>query len=139
MEKTAYILEVLICSGLFLGLYRWLLAGKVSFRICRAYIVTAMYAAVLIPAMDIPLYTSPKNHLGTESLITATGNLLWKGPDKDPDNAGYRASADISGSGTAMLQNAQVPLPGQGMVPKCTLSCSTPMHSLPPDCCCSLP
>lgn len=111
MEKTAYILEVLICSGLFLGLYRWLLAGKVSFRICRAYIVTAMYAAVLIPAMDIPLYTSPQNCLGTESLITAAGNILRKGPDKDPDNVDYRASADVSGSGSAMLQNAQVPLP----------------------------
>lgn len=111
MEKTVYILEALICSGLFLGLYRRLLAGKVSFRICRAYIVTAMYAAVLIPALDIPLYNSPQNHLTTENLITVTGNLLRENLRKDPDSTDSMAAADAYGSVSAMPQNAQVPLP----------------------------
>ena len=51
-----YILEVLICSGLFLVLYRWLLAGKVGYRICRTYIVGTMLLAAVIPALDVPLY-----------------------------------------------------------------------------------
>ena len=56
MRIIEYILEVLICSGLFLMLYRWLLAGKVSYRICRAYIVGTMLLAAAIPALDVPLY-----------------------------------------------------------------------------------
>ena len=56
MKIMEYILEVLICSGLFLMLYRWLLAGKVSYRICRAYIVGTMLLAAAIPALDVPLY-----------------------------------------------------------------------------------
>ncbi len=56
MRIIEYILEVLICSGLFLVLYRWLLAGKVSYRICRAYIVGTMLLAAAIPALDVPLY-----------------------------------------------------------------------------------
>lgn len=56
MRTIEYILEVLICSGLFLMLYRWLLAGKVSYRICRAYIVGTMLLAAAIPALDVPLY-----------------------------------------------------------------------------------
>ena len=56
MKAIEYILEVLICSGLFLVLYRWLLAGKVSYRICRAYIVGTMLLAAVIPVLDVPLY-----------------------------------------------------------------------------------
>ena len=56
MKTVEYIIEVLICSGLFLVLYRWLLAGKVSYRICRAYIVGTMLLAAAIPALDVPLY-----------------------------------------------------------------------------------
>ena len=56
MKAIEYIIEVLICSGLFLVLYRWLLAGKVSYRICRAYIVGTMLLAAAIPALDVPLY-----------------------------------------------------------------------------------
>ncbi len=57
MKTVEYIIEVLICSGLFLVLYRWLLAGKVSYRLCRAYIVGTMLLAALIPALDVPLYS----------------------------------------------------------------------------------
>ncbi|HIZ86387.1 MAG TPA: M48 family metalloprotease, partial [Candidatus Coprenecus stercoravium] len=56
MKIIEYILEVIICSGLFLVLYRWLLAGKVSYRICRIYIIGTMLLAAVIPALDVPLY-----------------------------------------------------------------------------------
>ena len=51
-----YIFELIVCSGLFLVFYRWLLAGKVSFRICRAYIMITMALAVIIPILNVPLY-----------------------------------------------------------------------------------
>ncbi len=58
MTAIRYIIEVIICSGLFTVFYRWLLARKVSFRLCRAYILTTVVLAMAIPAMNVPLYTS---------------------------------------------------------------------------------
>lgn len=74
MRIIEYILEVLICSGLFLMLYRWLLAGKVSYRICRAYIVGTMLLAAVIPALDVPLY--PPSRPSATSGIT----IFQEGP-----------------------------------------------------------
>lgn len=57
MNIAGYMLEVLICSGVFLVAYRYLLAGKVAFRLCRAYIVATMLLSAVIPALDIPVYS----------------------------------------------------------------------------------
>ncbi|MBQ8500398.1 MAG: peptidoglycan DD-metalloendopeptidase family protein, partial [Bacteroidales bacterium] len=51
--------EVIVCSGLFLALYRWLIAKKVAFRMCRAYLIITMLLSAAIPAMNVPVYTSP--------------------------------------------------------------------------------
>ena len=59
MNTVGYIIEVLISSGLFLALYRWLLAGKVRYMICRAYIVGTMLLAAVIPLFDVPMYSPP--------------------------------------------------------------------------------
>ena len=58
MAAIRYIIEVIICSGLFTVFYRWLLARKVSFRLCRAYILATVALAIAIPAMNVPVYTS---------------------------------------------------------------------------------
>ena len=58
MSVISFIVESLICSGLFLVLYRWMLAKKVGFRICRAYLTVTMVLSVTIPIMDVPLYPS---------------------------------------------------------------------------------
>lgn len=84
MKTVEYIIEVLICSGLFLVLYRWLLAGKAGYRLCRAYIVGTMLLAALIPALDVPLYSpAPESAAeGTAVLHEFRGNLL-------PEDGGY--------------------------------------------------
>ena len=58
MSIISFIVESLICSGLFLVLYRWLLAKKVSFRLCRAYLTVTMVLSVTIPVMEVPIYPS---------------------------------------------------------------------------------
>ena len=58
MSVLSFIVESLICSGLFLVVYRWMLAKKVSFRLCRAYIVVSMLLSVIIPLMEVPIYPS---------------------------------------------------------------------------------
>ena len=60
MSVISFIVESLICSGLFLVLYRWMLAKKVGFRICRAYLIVTMVLSVAIPLMEVPLYQSEK-------------------------------------------------------------------------------
>ena len=60
MSVLSFIVESLICSGLFLVLYRWMLAKKVSFRLCRVYLIVTIVLSVTIPMMDVPLYPSEK-------------------------------------------------------------------------------
>ena len=57
MQAVRYIFETMICSGIFLALYRLVLAGKVRHRVCRAYIVGTMLLSAVIPALNVPLYT----------------------------------------------------------------------------------
>ena len=68
MSAIRYIIEVIVCSGLFLVAYRWLLARKVSFRLCRAFILTSMLLAVAIPAMNIPVF--PEKSFKTQTALT---------------------------------------------------------------------
>ena len=63
MSALRYIIEVIVCSGLFMVFYRWLLAGKVSFWICRAYIMVTMALALIIPMMNG--IESPDEAMGT--------------------------------------------------------------------------
>ena len=58
MSVISFIVESLICSGLFLVLYRWMLAKKVSFRLCRIYLIVTMLLSVTIPVMEVPIYPS---------------------------------------------------------------------------------
>ena len=60
MSVISFIVESMICSGLFLVLYRWMLAKKVGFRMCRAYLIVTMVLSVAIPLMEVPLYPSEK-------------------------------------------------------------------------------
>ena len=57
MLTLKYIIEVIICSGLFLVFYRWMIARKVGFRLCRIYLMVTMLMSAAIPAMDVPVYT----------------------------------------------------------------------------------
>ena len=57
MDTLEYIIEVTVCSGLSLALYRWFISGKAGYRTCRLYILTAMTASSEIPAVDLPVYS----------------------------------------------------------------------------------
>ena len=51
-----YIIEIFLCSGLFLLLYRWLIVRKVNYAFCRIYLIVAMLLSVTIPVLNVPLY-----------------------------------------------------------------------------------
>ncbi len=68
MTTIGYILELIICSGIFLVVYRWLLAKKVSYGMCRAFILTSMLLAAAIPAMNIPVF--PEKATTQQTVLT---------------------------------------------------------------------
>ena len=68
MDAIHYIIEVIICSGLLLVAYRWLLAKKVRFGLCRAFIIISMLMAVAIPAMNVPLF--PEKTIVQQRVLT---------------------------------------------------------------------
>ena len=76
MSEIKYILEVIVCSGLFLVAYRWLLAKKVNFSLCRAFIMASMLIAVAIPAMNIPLF--PEKTLSQQGALTGFDFLVME-------------------------------------------------------------
>ena len=51
-----YIIELFLCSGLFLLLYRWIIVRKVNYGFCRKYLVIAMFLSATIPVFNVPLY-----------------------------------------------------------------------------------
>ncbi|MDE5621794.1 MAG: hypothetical protein K2I59_02225, partial [Alistipes sp.] len=53
-----YLLETLFCSGLLMAFYRLLLVRKVSFAWCRRYLVAAVVLSVVLPALEIPVYSA---------------------------------------------------------------------------------
>lgn len=92
MQVLGYIVGTLVCSGLFLVAYRWLLAGKVGYRMCRAFILASMALAALIPALDVPLYDPARlQAIFPPALEGEYGPSLFGMP------------ADAAVSGTAML------------------------------------
>ena len=102
MKTVEYIIEVLICSGLFLVLYRWLLAGKVGYRLCRAYIVGTMLLAALIPALDVPLYSPAPEPAAEETAVLHEfrGSLL-------PEDWGYGGATAEDAAATSRKTSAK--------------------------------
>lgn len=98
-----YLLEVLFCSGLLLGLYRLLLVRRIPYRACRRYLVAAMVAAAVIPALNIPLYPADTVFYPLP-LIEAPAEAVL--PAQDAATAGPAADADV---GTLAAEASVVP------------------------------
>lgn len=56
-EPYLYIIESLVCSGLFLGFYRLLIMKATGFRANRIFLLLAMMGACAIPLLQIPVWT----------------------------------------------------------------------------------
>lgn len=100
-----YLLEVLFCSGLLLGLYRLLLVRRIPYRACRRYLVAAMVVAAVIPALNIPLYPADTVFYPLP-LIEAPAEAVL--PTRDAATAGSAADADV---GTLAAEASAVPGP----------------------------
>ena len=105
MSVIRYIIEMIICSGLFLVAYRWLLAKKVGFGLCRAFIVMSMLLAVAIPAMDVPVF--PEKTLSQQGVLTGFDFLVMELDDAVPmDPEVEMHEAENMGAETAPVPKA---------------------------------
>lgn len=107
-----YLLEVLFCSGLLLGLYRLLLVRRIPYRACRRYLVAAMVVAAVIPALNIPLYPAdtvfyplPLIEAPAEAVLPAR-DAATAGPAADA--AGAVAAEASAAPGAASADRAAV-------------------------------
>ena len=107
MQVLGYIVGTLVCSGLFLVAYRWLLAGKVGYRMCRAFILASMALAALIPALDVPLYDPAR--------LQAVFPPALEG-EYGPSLFGLPADAAVSGAAMLPDGNTADALPDAGTV-----------------------
>ncbi len=58
-ELLTYLAETSICSGVLYAVYVVLLERRTPFRWCRAYLLATVCAALVIPALRIPVWPAP--------------------------------------------------------------------------------
>ncbi|MBQ4127610.1 MAG: M56 family metallopeptidase [Alistipes sp.] len=56
MSVTLYILEFVLCSAVFVALYKLFIEGRVSYRYSRIYLVLSMVFSAVVPMLELPLY-----------------------------------------------------------------------------------
>jgi len=56
MSVTLYILEFVLCSAVFVALYKLFIEGRVSYRYSRIYLVWSMVFSAVVPMLELPLY-----------------------------------------------------------------------------------
>lgn len=68
-EPYLYIIESIVCSGLFLAIYRLCVVRHTAFRVNRLFLLLAMVGACTIPLLQIPVWSS-------ETMVV-TLPLIW--------------------------------------------------------------
>lgn len=67
-----YLIEQLLCSGLFYALYKILFEGRIPHRAARIYLMSVAILAILIPALQLPLYHTPERAEKWINLVVTT-------------------------------------------------------------------
>ena len=85
-DTCLYIMQSIVCSGLFLAIYRFLIMRFTSFRANRIFLLLAIIGACAIPLLQIPVWTvqEPIIHLplqgeveGISDVVSETKKVYW--------------------------------------------------------------
>ena len=71
----AYVLETIVCSALFLALYRLLVAGKVAPLPSRIFLAGTMILSAVIPALNLPILPAKAQYVQIP-VTTATAEAV---------------------------------------------------------------
>lgn len=80
----AYVLETIVCSALFLALYRLLVAGKVAPLPSRIFLAGTMILSAVIPALNLPILPAKAQYVQIP-VTAATAESLSAAADS-PDS-----------------------------------------------------
>ena len=78
-DPYLYIIESIICSGLFLAVYRLCIVQATGFRVSRFFLLLTMIGACAIPLLQIPVWSSE------ETVFTLP---IWGEAQKSVSNVG---------------------------------------------------
>ncbi len=65
-----YLVEMLLCSGIFILLYKALVEGRVSWRGGRMYLIISTLASVLVPLLEIPIWPAQMLYMDVDLAVS---------------------------------------------------------------------
>ncbi len=65
-----YLAEMLLCSGIFVLLYKALVEGRVSHRGSRMYLIVSTLASVLVPFLEIPIWPAQMLYMDLDLTVS---------------------------------------------------------------------
>lgn len=74
-----YLIEVCLCSGVLLVLYKAWFERRIPFRASRIYLLAAVAVSAVIPALRIPVY--PVRSVAPIAISQTAGTMEWTDPD----------------------------------------------------------
>ena len=88
-EPFLYIIESIICSGLFLGIYRLCIMRFTEFRVSRFFLLLATIGACAIPLLQIPVWPSQATPITFPVLLGMSGNASEVEPSRVSGGNGW--------------------------------------------------
>ncbi len=64
-----YLVEMLLCSGIFILLYKGLVEGRVSHKGSRMYLIISTVASVLVPFLEIPIWPAQMLYMDVDLAV----------------------------------------------------------------------
>ncbi len=64
-----YLVEMLLCSGIFVLLYKGLVEGRVGHRGSRMYLIISTLASVIVPLLEIPVWPAQMLYMDLDLIV----------------------------------------------------------------------
>lgn len=77
-ETLQYAIEILVCNGILWGLYRLLIRHHVSYSAERFYLIGSTLASIIIPMLQIPIWSTPIYIISSNNSIIDTPHTLFQ-------------------------------------------------------------
>ena len=76
-ETLQYAIEMLVCNGILWGLYRLLIRHHVSYSAERLYLIGSTLASIVIPMLQIPIWSTPIYTIPSDNSVIDTPTTLF--------------------------------------------------------------
>lgn len=77
-ETLQYAIEMLVCNGILWGLYRLLIRHHVSYSVERLYLIVSTLASIVIPMLQIPIWSTPIYIIPSNNSVIDTPHTLFQ-------------------------------------------------------------